>query len=1105
MIPLLLAGPAGSGKTHRCLAEIADDLRASSSDAPLILLAPRQATYQLERQILSFPGVEGFTRLHILSFHRLAQFVLEVTKTVAPKMLDEEGRVMVMRAILARRQNELRVYRESAQRDGLAQELSDLWREICEHRAGPIGLRKAAAKIQNSRLRAKLEDFAIVFTDYQNWLNDNSLRDGDEMLDLAAEAALKGTLPTVGGLWLDGFAQMTPQERRLLNAILPKCAKATLAFCLPERPLKPGDAFSMWSVVARTYCAVRDEVRGIFQAPPREETLARRRVGGRFDAAPMLAHLEEWWGNPRPYAAPSGPLRTAGPTLRVVKCANVEAEAVFVARQVLKFVRSGGRFREAAVLVRSLDDAADALRRVFRRYEIPFFLDRRESVAHHPLAELTRGALRTIAFGFKHHDLFAALKSGLIGVSDDNIDWFENVSLARGWNGNDWRAKLNCGPKAHESEVARVEEIRQGALKPIFRLERMLGPEPTGRDLAEALRDFWTSLDVEAELERWAEGVEGTLHATVWSQMTDWLESVETAFKNERMSLGRWLEIVEAGLAALTVGLIPPSLDQVLIGAVDRSRNPDLRSVFLVGVNEGLFPRAGREDVLLNDDEREKLDESGVRLGVTSLWNLGAEQFYGYIGCTRARSSLTLTYAETAADGEPLNPSLFVAQLKRLFPKLEEEQFGEVNPLEAEAAHELNSVVFGAARGDRVSSESEKELLSWPKLAPAWERARAGAILDVPKLSPTVVAGLYGNRLRTSASKLEQFAMCPFRFFVASGLRAQERLLFELDRREEGSFQHEVLAEFHRRVEAMGKRWRDVSPSEGRDLLAEIGVALKGRFQEGLAEATASNRFRAEAKLAALQDFIEAYLELLRDCDFDPRSVELGFGGDGPLPAWELEIDQRRKLQFAGRIDRVDIWRDTERKRAYALVFDYKSSERKLHRVLVENWIQQQLLAYLVALEKVGVRSDPPFELRAAGAFYVNLRMGVSGAKSRAIAFDKKSNDSESDLRQTGVFDWQWIDRMDRTRAGRLFDFQKKGEPITVVNLKGLPSEQFAELLRKTEAGLRDLGRRIFEGEAAIAPYEFQTERPCGNCLYAGICRVDPWTHAFRNLEEASE
>src|SRR5262245_45358964 len=143
MIPLLLAGPAGSGKTHRCLAEIAGHLRTSAAGAPLILLAPRQATYQLERQILSFQGVDGFTRLRILSFQRLAQFVFDATGTAPPKLLDEEGRVMVMRAILARRRNGLRVYRESAQRDGLAQELSALWREVCEHRSGPGGLRAA--------------------------------------------------------------------------------------------------------------------------------------------------------------------------------------------------------------------------------------------------------------------------------------------------------------------------------------------------------------------------------------------------------------------------------------------------------------------------------------------------------------------------------------------------------------------------------------------------------------------------------------------------------------------------------------------------------------------------------------------------------------------------------------------------------------------------------------------------------------------------------------------------------------------------------------------------------------------------------------------------
>src|SRR5205085_107297 len=134
---------------------------------------------------------------------------------------------------------------------------------------------------------------------YQAWLDQHALRDGDELLDIAADAALKGPLPDIAGLWLDGFAQMTPQERRLLNAILPKCAQATLAFCLPERPLKPGDPFSMWSVVARTYCQVRDELKAIFQGAPGEENLQRRKENGRFES-PALAHIEEHWGNCAP-------------------------------------------------------------------------------------------------------------------------------------------------------------------------------------------------------------------------------------------------------------------------------------------------------------------------------------------------------------------------------------------------------------------------------------------------------------------------------------------------------------------------------------------------------------------------------------------------------------------------------------------------------------------------------------------------------------------------------------------------------------------------------------------------------------------------------------
>ena len=64
-------------------------------------------------------------------------------------------------------------------------------------------------------------------------------------------------------------------------------------------------------------------------------------------------------------------------------------------------------------------------------------------------------------------------------------------------------------------------------------------------------------------------------------------------------SLGDWLPIIEAGLRNLTVGVVPPVLDQVLIGTVDRSRNPDLKVVFVPGVNERGFPAAPARDTLL--------------------------------------------------------------------------------------------------------------------------------------------------------------------------------------------------------------------------------------------------------------------------------------------------------------------------------------------------------------------------------------------------------------------------------------------------------------------------------------------------------------------------
>src|SRR2546429_7574087 len=160
-----LLGPAGSGKTHRCLSEIRAELLKSPEGLPLVLLAPKQATFQLERQLLDHSrwgkrpreplaetsggslGVSpvpvqlhGYTRLQILSFERLAEFVLAEFSQSPPKLLDEEGRVMVLRALLAQAQSQLKVFRASARLPGFAQHLNLLLRELQRHQHSPARL-----------------------------------------------------------------------------------------------------------------------------------------------------------------------------------------------------------------------------------------------------------------------------------------------------------------------------------------------------------------------------------------------------------------------------------------------------------------------------------------------------------------------------------------------------------------------------------------------------------------------------------------------------------------------------------------------------------------------------------------------------------------------------------------------------------------------------------------------------------------------------------------------------------------------------------------------------------------------------------------------------
>lgn len=1114
-----LLGPAGSGKTFRCLAEVRARLMADPQGPPLVLLAPRQATFQLERALLATPGLRGYTRLRITSFDRFAAWLLDRLGQPARPPLSDEGRVMVLRALLHQQHEALRVFRESSRSPGFAQQLSGQLRELQEHRVSPATLRAAAARITGpGTLAHKLHDLAGLLEHYLAWLRDHQLQDAGTLLDRAVEAlderlALSGDESfRIAGLWLDGLAELTPQELRLLCALVPVCDEATLAFCLEDLPKDDPPWRSNWSVISRTFRRCHALLAADERCEIQVEVLGRDPQRSRFasgdTAVPggdVLFHLEAHW------TAGVGFAGEPGGALTLTQCGHPEQEAVMAAREVLKFVRAGNRFRDCAVLLRRMETHHAALRRAFTRYQIPFFLDRRQPVAHHPLAEFTRSALHTVLFHWRLTDWFAALKSGLTALPPEEVDQLENIALARGWEGAAWLQPLEIPDDPARGRVCESQRLR--VIDPFRRLRDSLGDRATGRVLASAVRRLWEDFAVEATLESWSTTAPGeVLHLTVLEELQAWLDNLELAFGDYSLPLRDWLPILEAGLGALSVGAIPPCLDQVLIGAVDRSRNPDLKLAIVLGLNEGVFPLPPDDGGLLTETDRLELGTAALPLRDDAHLRLGHERYLGYIACTRARERLVLAWSERNIAGQPVNRSPLVDHVQRLFPAAAVIPFNEPTQL-AECLHAselLGPVLRGAdcettqvdllLPGTDAGHEPPGVTGLRAQLAFFAEQERATGLA---RLSDDSVRKLFGPRLETSASRLERFAACPFQHFVSAGLRARERDRFEVDARKTGTFLHEVLRHFHEEVTAESKTWRQITPADARERIARIGAAQLDVIAAGVLGSQPRHRFRAASLIRLLQEFVATVIGWMASYQFDPLAVELSIGGSsGRLPWWEIDLGEGRVLAFRGSVDRVDATavpggEDT----AGLTVMDYKSGNKTFESLKMRAGLQLQLPAYLAALCEVADGSELLRGRRArpAGMFYVRLKDAPERVPHRLA-----EGRSGKRFEHTGRFSLEWLPLFDRNHAtggSGQFNYRLKKDGQPYANSHQLIRQpDLEQMLADAREMLRHLGREILAGNVAVDPYRQGTETPCTHCEFKAVCRMDPWTHTFRPL-----
>ncbi|MBM3271230.1 MAG: PD-(D/E)XK nuclease family protein, partial [Candidatus Sericytochromatia bacterium] len=825
-VPLnLLLGGAGAGKTWACL----DEMRAALADGGrLILLVPEQASHQTERLALDMLGASH--RYQVLSFRRLAWRVFQVAGGAARPPISELGRQMVLRAILGRRRPELAYFGALADRPGVIDHLSRALRECRTYELGPFELLAAADSWGGQRsammLPAKLRDLATIMTDLDAHLA-GKYTDPDQALSRCAERLPRSGLADGSRIWVDGFTGFTPQEYRVLAALLARAHGLTVTLCLDPRGTYDG---------AGLFAPTHDtRERLLLMAGRSGHAVAERNVGapgrGRF-AAPGLAHLE------RSFFAPGTDVyREAAPEVTLVQAPGARAECAAIAREILRLCREEEfRLREIAVMVRDPGTYHPLLEAALSEHGVPCFVDRRRSVAYHGLVELLRSAVEIVAEDWRYEALFRFLKTDLgATVRRDQVDRLENLALEYGlrgharWTGGDWP-----GPPW-------LAELRDRAVAPLARFHGRIsgGGSRSVTEICRALYGLLEDLDVPRRLGRWAQEAEeaGHLelaaeHLQVHDAILDLLDQLVEALGDMAVTTREFLPLLEAGLAGLQLGMVPPSLDQVVVGSVERTRQPGLRAVFVAGASEGAFPRAEDEDLVFDDSERAVLAARGLELGPTSHERLLSEPFAMYLALTRASERLYLCHSEADASGRPRPPSPLWTRTRALLPRCR--MLGAPDPAADPAAiatvGQLAQVV-ARRLAEGAGPEPWSRLRAWIEDDPARLAAAAPALgasiwsNAADDLPGDLAAELYGESLVVSASRLEAMAACPFMHFVRYGLRLAERPRFRVEPVDVGRFLHGALDRLVRALLADGADLAALATEERRRRVAEAVAA----------------------------------------------------------------------------------------------------------------------------------------------------------------------------------------------------------------------------------------------------------------------------------------
>lgn len=925
----ILSGPQSSARNHAVLVALVKQWGRA-----LLLVPSRECARDTQRVLLKDFDIPAILGQPVMTFQDFVDHIRADAAESPGRMVSEYERRMLVEQALAKA-----VAQSGPEAEGLALHtpgiVSHVQRLIAELKQVAVEPEEFRQRAMQRKHPSPLDNIlAAAYAAYQDMLKEVGRYDRQGIYWYATEvcsAKKPRVLEGIDTVLLDGFDDFTPSEFRLLEEIQPHINALVFGMNINDHPARR----DVYEVPVRT----RETIRIRFGATETcyEPQAPEDQVS--FAAAHVFSHDD--------IAAPQE-LRA---NMTLVACSNPQSELEWIGRRIKTLLVGEGVAPDRIFVgLRNPAAARQPLAALFSEYGIPFSLDEAtplsdSSLGVHLLAVLeeTRQWDRLAVLPVLTSPWLTRTQPPVHASSYPEIS--RHAKILSGLA--EWRARLTALSRslAEDSATSPLGKHHPNAAAATCELTNRV----------EALAEAISRLPKEGAIQAYAAWIEDYLAHIRLEEALETIADEETraieeaafnALRHLSRSLGQWdtLGTGPSGrddflrtlrLAMSETSLPTPSQGRsVRCASLERMRLSQCDHLFLARFNERQFPCPRPTNALYGERDIHDFQDAGIPLEARQK-HLHREMLLLQHALDCAKLSCTFSWHITGDDNRDTLPSPYLEDLRRLFVSA---PLRELSPLEESGS--TPGADSSCLREAAITLCANKAAMGHPDFTTACrgiEIVRARETTELGPFDGMVTNADLLEHLREhydedhvfSATRLETYRSCPFRYFLEHQLHCKETRdpSPEFDPLVRGSILHEILEDFHRAYQNIP------GPALPPEADAHMDAIVEVVFQRRQYRDISASPGATLVEKSRIRNICARYLESVREdkksehAGWKPAYFEVSFGnprGGRVDPVASVEEPfifeaEGRAIRLAGRIDRIDT--DGDRMR----LIDYKS------------------------------------------------------------------------------------------------------------------------------------------------------------------------------------